>query len=52
MSKEKLKVSDQKDLLQVALHIAFEAHKNQMDKGGMPYILHPMRLMFQFSEKI
>ncbi len=22
-----------------------------MDKGGMPYILHPMRLMFQFSEK-
>lgn len=51
MSKENLKVINQKDLLQAALNIAFEAHKDQIDKGGMPYILHPMRLMFQFSQK-
>ena len=41
--------------LQRAIEIAVDAHKNQKDKAGMPYILHPFRLMFQMktdSEKI
>jgi len=41
--------------LQRAIEIAVEAHKGQTDKSGMPYILHPLRLMFQMksdNEKI
>ena len=41
--------------LQRAIEIAVEAHKGQTDKAGMPYILHPLRLMFQMktdNEKI
>ncbi|TKW64979.1 MAG: HD domain-containing protein [Paracoccus denitrificans] len=28
-----------------AITIATEAHRGQQDKGGQPYILHPLRLM-------
>lgn len=28
-----------------AIEIAVRAHSNQTDKGGEPYILHPMRVM-------
>jgi len=35
--------------LQRAIEIAVEAHKNQVDKGGRPYILHPLRLMFRMQ---
>ena len=41
--------------LQRAIEIAVEAHKDQKDKADMPYILHPLRLMFQMktdNEKI
>ena len=31
--------------LQRAISIAVEAHEGQVDKGGNPYILHPMRVM-------
>ena len=37
--------------LQRAIEIATEAHKNQVDKCGMPYILHPLTLMMRLKEK-
>ncbi|PSB29764.1 HD domain-containing protein [Chlorogloea sp. CCALA 695] len=30
-----------------AISIATSAHKNQVDKGGKPYIEHPLRVMKQ-----
>ena len=32
-------------MLERAIEIAVEAHKEQLDKGGNPYILHPLRVM-------
>ncbi len=32
-----------------ALQICFDAHKNQTDKGGMPYLLHPIHLAEQME---
>lgn len=37
----------QHKMLTKAIAIASEAHKNQLDKGGAAYILHPLRVMFQ-----
>lgn len=28
-----------------AINIAVNAHRGQRDKGGQPYILHPLRVM-------
>ena len=42
-------------MLERAIEIAVEAHKGQVDKGGSPYILHPLRVMGNVdgeSEKI
>ena len=38
--------------LDKALEIAIKAHKGQVDKAGEPYILHPLRVMNQFSDKV
>ena len=35
--------------LDTALAIAIQAHAGQVDKAGQPYILHPLRLMFQME---
>lgn len=35
--------------LDVAISVAVKAHRGQLDKGGRPYILHPLRLMFRFD---
>ena len=42
-------------MLERAIEIAVEAHKGQIDKGGSPYILHPLRVMMSVdgeSERI
>lgn len=35
--------------LNKAVAIAYQAHENQVDKSGEPYILHPMRLASKFD---
>ena len=34
-----------------AIEIALDAHMNVSDKGGNPYILHPLRLMLQMDSE-
>ena len=36
-------------LLERAIEIAVLAHKEQVDKAGKPYILHPLRLIFKMQ---
>ena len=31
--------------LEIAIELALKYHKGQMDKGGNPYILHPLKVM-------
>lgn len=38
-------------LTKKAIKIAFEAHKNQTDKTGLPYILHPVHLAEQMDDE-
>jgi len=35
--------------LERAIEIAVSAHKEQVDKGGNPYILHPLRVMMSLD---
>lgn len=37
------------NLLEEAIALAVKAHRGQVDKGGHPYILHPLRLMLQME---
>ena len=39
-------------LTKKALKLCFEAHKNQVDKTGMPYIFHPFHLAEQMKDEI
>lgn len=40
------------DLVKKASKIALETHKNDVDKGGYPYIYHPAYLAFQMDDEI
>jgi (p)ppGpp synthase/HD superfamily hydrolase len=42
-------VRDNVSTLERAIAIAAEAHAGQVDKGGAPYVLHPLRMMLQMS---
>lgn len=37
------------ELTKKALKLSFEAHKNQVDKSGMPYVYHPFHLAEQMK---
>lgn len=39
------------ELVKKACLISFEAHKNDKDKGGYPYIYHPFYLASQFDSE-
>lgn len=39
------------ETIKKASNIAFEAHKNDIDKGGYPYIMHPLYLAFQMNDE-
>ena len=38
-------------LTKKALKLCFEAHKNQTDKSGMPYVFHPFHLAEQMHSE-
>ena len=40
------------DLTKKALKLCFDAHKNQVDKTGMPYVFHPFHIAEQMSDEI
>ena len=39
------------DLTKKALKLCFEAHKEQTDKNGMPYVFHPFHLAEQMKDE-
>lgn len=39
------------NLTKKALKLCFEAHKNQLDKSGMPYVFHPFHLAEQMQSE-
>ena len=39
-------------LTKKALKLCFEAHKEQLDKTGMPYVFHPFHLAEQMDDEI
>lgn len=39
------------ELTKKAMKISFEAHKNQVDKNGIPYIYHPIHLAEQMEDE-
>ena len=40
------------DLTKRAMRIAFDAHKDQIDKTGLPYIFHPFHIAEQMTDEI
>lgn len=39
-------------LTKKALKLSFDAHKNQVDKSGMPYVYHPFHLAEQMDDEL
>ena len=39
-------------LTKKAMRIAFDAHKDQVDKAGLPYIFHPYHLAEQMDDEV
>ncbi len=40
------------DLTKKALKLCFEAHKEQVDKTGLPYVFHPFHLAEEMDDEI
>ena len=40
------------ELTKRALKLCFDAHKNQVDKSGMPYVFHPFHLAEQMKDEL
>ena len=40
------------DLTKKALKLCFEAHKEQVDKTGLPYVFHPFHLAEQMNDEL
>lgn len=40
------------DLTKKALKLCYEAHQNQVDKTGLPYVFHPYHLAEQMTDEI
>ena len=38
-------------MTKIALKLCFEAHKDQIDKSGMPYVFHPFHLAEQMADE-
>ena len=38
-------------MTKLALKICFEAHKDQLDKSGLPYVFHPFHLAEQMTDE-
>ncbi len=38
-------------MTKIALKLCFEAHKDQTDKSGMPYVFHPFHLAEQMKDE-
>ncbi len=41
----------QNNLIEKAISIALEGHKDQKDKSGLPYILHPLCVMLKMDNE-
>ncbi|MBR2043030.1 MAG: GTP pyrophosphokinase [Clostridia bacterium] len=40
------------DKTKAALKLCFEAHKDQLDKSGIPYVFHPFHLAEQMTDEV
>ena len=38
-------------MTKIALKLCFDAHKDQIDKSGMPYVFHPFHLAEQMADE-
>ncbi len=40
------------DLTKKALRLCFDAHKDQVDKSGLPYVFHPFHLAMEMTDEL
>ncbi|MBQ4511981.1 MAG: hypothetical protein IJP51_07675 [Acidaminococcaceae bacterium] len=40
------------DKTKKTMKLCFEAHKDQLDKSGMPYVFHPFHVAEQMTDEV